>query len=174
MQFLRQAVAAATPGLGICLGSQLLGEVLGGETRPATETRLGYPGIDLTAAGHQDPVIRHAAGRRFLVWHGDTFDLPPDATLLATSGGYPYAYRIGSAVAVQFHPEASPQLVDSWLDTVDESELQRMGVDPEALRREVHDKADTCRAASFALFRAWTDETADRNGGEAASRRRDR
>jgi GMP synthase (glutamine-hydrolysing) len=53
----------------------------------------------------------------FFHWHGDTFDLPRDAILLASSGLYPHqAFRLGArAWGVQFHPEVTPEMVDRFV-----------------------------------------------------------
>ena len=42
---------------------------------------------------------------RTFQWHGDTYDLPANAKILAYSDLYPQAFRIGSAVGIQFHFE---------------------------------------------------------------------
>jgi GMP synthase (glutamine-hydrolysing) len=48
-------------------------------------------------------------------WHHDTFDPPPGATLLAGGAVYPsQAFRLGSVVAVQFHPEVDGPLLAGW------------------------------------------------------------
>lgn len=156
-QLLARAVSAGVPVLGICLGSQLVADALGGRAHPAPERRLGYPAIDLTAAGADDPVVRHLGGP-VLAWHGDTFELPPQAQLLATSSGYPYAFRAGSALALQVHPEASPAIVEGWLASVGEDEVRRLGFDPRAVRAAVRRNAAAARRTSWALFRAWLDE----------------
>ena len=62
--------------------------------------------MTVTDAGRADPVFASIPDR-VLVTHGDTFDLLPGAELLAYTDGYQHAYRSGSALAVQFHPEKS-------------------------------------------------------------------
>ena len=51
-----------------------------------------------------------------LQWHGDTFDLPDGATLLASSPAYPnQAFRLGQAAyGVQFHVEVTEQMAREW------------------------------------------------------------
>ena len=53
-----------------------------------------------------------------LQWHGDTFDLPDGAVLLASSPAYPHqAYRVGRvAYAVQFHVEVTEAMGEEWAD----------------------------------------------------------
>ena len=47
-------------------------------------------------------------------WHGDTYDLPHDATVLAKSDLYPQAFRIGSAIGIQFHIEVDEEMIRLW------------------------------------------------------------
>jgi GMP synthase (glutamine-hydrolysing) len=72
--------------------------------------------VELTDAAASDPVFA-GAPRSFpaLQWHGDTFDLPVGATLLASSPAYlnqAFSYR--NAYALQFHLEVTPALAREW------------------------------------------------------------
>src|SRR5262249_54375226 len=51
-------------------------------------------------------------------WHGETFDLPPGAELLASSDLCLHqAYRVGSNVyGLQFHLEVTPEMIADWLE----------------------------------------------------------
>ncbi|NMI01365.1 type 1 glutamine amidotransferase [Pseudonocardia acidicola] len=106
MRALEQAVERAVPTLAICLGAQLLAEAAGGRAYPGHGPEWGYIPVRLTAAGRADPVL-HAFGGEHLSFHSDTFDPPPGSRLLAESPAYPQAFRVGSALALQFHPEMS-------------------------------------------------------------------
>ena len=45
-------------------------------------------------------------------WHEETFDLPAGATLIAEGDAVKnQAFRIGSAVGVQFHPEVTAEMI---------------------------------------------------------------
>lgn len=94
--------------LGICLGSQLLAEVLGGSVARAEHPEIGWQRIERTAAGALDPVFGHLPDSfDAMQWHGDAWTLPPGATLVATSAGCTtQAFTFGDRVcALQFHPE---------------------------------------------------------------------
>src|SRR5437764_25789 len=110
--FLRQALDGGIPVLGICLGAQVLARVLGAAVDRAPRRELGFSRIEFTEAGRQEPWLQPfardpGAGLTFQ-WHEDTFALPPGATLLATGPDrLVQAYRVGSALAVQFHPEVT-------------------------------------------------------------------
>jgi GMP synthase (glutamine-hydrolysing) len=85
-----------------------------------------------------DPVFR-AVPNPFVAmhWHGDTFDLPAGAELLASSEQYPnQAFRYGKNVyAFQFHVEANQRLIDTWAET-DPGTLEKAGITREALRKD--------------------------------------
>jgi GMP synthase (glutamine-hydrolysing) len=117
VDLLRDAAARSAPTLGICLGAQLAAAALGGRAYPGpVGEELGWTKVELTAAGHTDPVVGALEEPAELFeWHHDTFDPPPGATLLATGARYPsQAFRLGSVVAVQFHPEVDGPLLAGW------------------------------------------------------------
>jgi GMP synthase (glutamine-hydrolysing) len=114
-QLLLRCLAADVPVLAVCLGAQLLAAALGARVYTGAAAEVGLGTVTLTDAGRRDPVL--GGGARVLPvlhWHGDTFDLPDGATLLASNEAYArQAYRIGSAYALQFHVEiTADQLVD--------------------------------------------------------------
>jgi GMP synthase (glutamine-hydrolysing) len=121
MALLRDAAARSVPALGICLGAQLAAAALGGRAYPGPAgEEVGWTKVELTPAGRADPVTGALAEPvELFEWHHDTFDPPPGATLLAGGAVYPsQAFRLGSVVAVQFHPEVDgPMLTDWWAET---------------------------------------------------------
>ena len=153
------AVAADVPLFGVCLGSQLMADGLGGEAYLAPAKEIGVIDVELTDAGRADPVVKHLDAP-CVVWHQDTFDLPPGAVLLARSDRYPHAFRIGSALAVQGHPEASPEIVESWIAQSGRAALRACGVDPDDLRAQVAATAEVQQQMALRLFGAWLSEIA--------------
>jgi GMP synthase-like glutamine amidotransferase len=111
--FIKQAVDAGKIVLGICLGSQLLAAALGTKVYPNAVKEIGF----FTVAVIENELTTHLP-KEWMVfhWHGDTFDLPEDAVLLASSAVCKnQAYRKGRCVGLQFHPEADAALVQQMV-----------------------------------------------------------
>lgn len=109
IRILKERVAADKPTLGVCLGSQLMAASQGCRVyKGANGPEKGFLPIQLTEEGKKSPLQHFAPDvTRVLHLHGDTFDLPKNATLLASTDLYAnQAYRIGkNCFATQFHPE---------------------------------------------------------------------
>lgn len=155
LTLIRSRIDAQLPLLGICLGAQLMAGSLGSRNYRGETPDYGYRELMLTGAGESSPV-RHTLGVPMLEWHGDHFDLPKEATLLASSTAYPNeAFAIGDfALGVQFHPEVTDEMHDDWTaDTA--SELRAHGIMIEAWRalRDEHNAA--MQVASAAMFTEW-------------------
>ena len=116
-QAIADAVRAGVPYWGSCLGVQLLAASLGASVYPGTQPEVGVLPVTLTGDGRSDPVFAGLPAEFLtLQWHGDTFDLPDGATLLASSPAYPnQAFRVGhTAYGVQFHVEVTEQMAREW------------------------------------------------------------
>ena len=117
-QFVRQWLNKGNPTVGICLGAQLIAHCLGGKVYTGPKEEIGWYEVSLTEKGRRDPFLK-LFPIRFPVfqWHGETFDLPQDAILLATAQDYPHqAFRFGDLTyAFQFHCEVTKKMVKEWL-----------------------------------------------------------
>jgi GMP synthase (glutamine-hydrolysing) len=117
MALLRDAAARGAPALGICLGAQLAANALGGRAYPGPAgEEVGWTKIELTAAGRADPVLGALVEpAEVFEWHHDSFEPPPGAVQLAGGALYEQqAFRLGSVVGVQFHPEVDGPLLAAW------------------------------------------------------------
>jgi GMP synthase (glutamine-hydrolysing) len=112
---MREALAQGIPALGVCLGSQILAAAGGARVYPGAGPEVGWLPVELVG---EDPWLAGWPARfEPLHWHGDTFDLPPGATLLASSAVYAHqAFRLGSALGLQFHVEATEAMARSWME----------------------------------------------------------
>lgn len=115
-EWLAEAVGRGMPVLGICLGAQLLARALGAEVRAGAAPEIGFAPVEI--ADPEDPLLGGLAPRaEVLHWHGDAFELPDGAQLLASSERTAcQAFRAGNAWGVLFHPEADLALVEAWLE----------------------------------------------------------
>lgn len=165
---LRKAVAADIPVLGICLGCQMLADALGGSAYPSPGIEAEFGALELTSPAISDPVIG-TLGEPVLSLHGDTWDPPPGATVLARSSRFPHAFRLGSAVAIQSHPEVSAAIVSGWIERFGRDRFAAGGVDPDDLLGQIADGDEANRDRASRLFAAWLDEVVAAQPGESGA-----
>jgi GMP synthase-like glutamine amidotransferase len=108
LEWLRAADGAGTTILGLCFGAQSLALALGGGVARARLPERGWVWIstdqpDFVGSGP------------WLTWHDDVIELPPGAELLAHNHSGPQAFRAGRHLGLQFHPEATPEIVAGWV-----------------------------------------------------------
>jgi GMP synthase-like glutamine amidotransferase len=159
-RFLRDAVERDLPVWGVCLGAQLLAASLGGQVYPGPEAEVGVLPVELTEAAVDDPVFGDAPPSfPTLQWHGDTFDLPDGATLLACSPAYRnQVFRFGRSYGLQFHVEVTPELAAQWGDVPAYADSLEAIRGPGALDRlvgEVSAHADSTLPLARRLFGRW-------------------
>ena len=158
-RFLAECTAAGVPVLGICLGCQLLADALGGRAYLSDFAEVTFAPIEPTIEGNRDPIGAALDGRPVIRFHRDTFDLPPRATLLASAGGFAQAFRIGSAVGVQPHPEVTPNILAGWLEDGDARQMAiDAGTDPDDLVATFTAAVAGVEATADGVFGAWIDE----------------
>jgi GMP synthase-like glutamine amidotransferase len=105
------------PVMGICLGAQIVARAAGARVYPLRPKEIGLFNVDLTPDAAKDPLFCELPKPlEVFQWHGDTFDLPAGAALLASSPRYPHqAFRLGRRVyAIQFHLEVTFAVAMQW------------------------------------------------------------
>ncbi len=160
------AVDRDVPVLAICLGHQILAEAFGGtvETDHPNGPERGPARLVWRDAALDDPVLRRLASSGATTvpeFHRDAVTaLPGGSNELAATELYPnQAFRVGSALGLQFHPEASPELMERW--------AEGSGADPLRTRRAMR-LVDTEVARNGALLaRGFADDLRNRRS-EAA------
>ena len=133
--YIRQAIDAGIPILGICLGSQFIAKALGGEVRLGPRLEIGLVPVSLTIEVGTDPVFGiFPPTLEVFQWHSEGLTLPPGATLLASSKYFPVqAFRYGEHVyGLLFHLELEREGVEALCHKFP-NDVQKAGTSTETL-----------------------------------------
>jgi len=124
--WIRQYIAHGKPVVGLCLGAQLIASALGATVKRNAYSEIGWWPVQRVAVQSQNtPIFEFPDQLVPLSWHGDTFELPAGAVLLAESDACPHqAYQLGAHVlAFQFHPESTPVNARLFAEDVDYQQM---------------------------------------------------
>jgi len=136
-KLIKKTVDANIPLLGICLGSQLIAKTFGGKVYSGPKKEIGFY-HDLKIDNNSKLFSGFTNPFTVFHWHGDTFDLPEQAVRLVHSENYlNQAFRINSAVGLQFHLEVNAEMVNLWLDKTQEKLQQIPYIDPQKIRSDI-------------------------------------
>ena len=114
-RFIRDCIQTGKPVLGVCLGAQLIASAMDAEVSPNPAKEIGWFPVEAAASDNEFGL---PSSMTVLHWHGETFDLPDGARLLARSEACEnQAFQFGDRVlGLQFHlettPDAARQLVE--------------------------------------------------------------
>ena len=115
---IRAAIAQGRRVLGICLGAQLIADVLGGPVTRNAELEIGWFPLQLTAEGRAHPLLAGLPAEfTSFHWHGDTYALPAGATRLIESAAcaqQAFAWDGSRVLGLQFHPEVTQAEAVEW------------------------------------------------------------
>jgi len=117
LRLLKNRLNADLPTLGICLGCQLIARALGASVYAGSGKEIGWSKLELTEKGINSLLADLSPeNTSVLHWHGDTFDLPVGATLLASTSKYKnQAFSWGkNCLALQFHLEVTTIGLEKW------------------------------------------------------------
>ncbi len=117
MKIIEEAMKKDIPVLGICLGSQLVAEVLGGNVRRSKHAEIGWHDVRLTKEGMNHKLFSgFSESEKIFQLHGDTFDVPKGSVHLASSElCNAQAFQMGKVFGYQFHLEVDEAMIQRWL-----------------------------------------------------------
>jgi GMP synthase-like glutamine amidotransferase len=117
--FIRKTIELGKTVIGICLGSQLIAEVLGAKVYPNNQKEIGWYDVSLSDRASELPLFT-GFEKQFQVfhWHGDTYNIPEGSKHLMSSSVTPnqaFLYN-GKVLGLQFHLEVTTQSLQSMVD----------------------------------------------------------
>jgi len=161
IECIRRRVELQRPTLGICLGAQLMASALNARVYPGLSgAEIGWAPIQPAGLpptpGWFAPLF--APGLSVLHWHGDTFDLPEGAQLLASTPRYQnQAFSVGKfGLALQFHPEVTEPGLERWY-VGHTCELRQKGISVPQLRADTRKHAPALSRAATHFWNSWLD-----------------
>lgn len=117
--YIRHVIDAGGKILGICLGAQLIASALGAKVTKNPHKEIGWFPINKTVSGRMCTLLNMIPDSCMaLHWHGDTFDIPRNASLEVSSDAcknqlFTYNNRV---IGMQFHFEATDESIDALID----------------------------------------------------------
>lgn len=130
------------PVLGICFGAQMIAHAFGGSVSRSPTPEFGW-----TVVG--DVAHEEIAGC-WMQWHSDRIEVPDSFSVIGRNDAGVQAFRYRRFLGVQFHPEATYEVVSQWITSGGHTELKANGVGVEqildaTIRNEVESRV-RCRA----------------------------
>jgi GMP synthase (glutamine-hydrolysing) len=114
-RFIREAIERGKKVLGVCLGGQLIADVLGAKIVQNPVKEIGWWSVRTVS---RNGAFAELPERMTVFhWHGDTFEIPPGATRVAESDACAnQAFVFGECVVgLQFHIEVAPDSVAEFI-----------------------------------------------------------
>jgi len=151
LTYIKSATDSNKPILGICLGSQFIAAALGAKVYPSPTKEIGWFPLNINSNifnfDTPSPTVFH--------WHGDTFDLPNNAQLIASTTEVPnQAFIIGNKIiGLQFHLEQTAETIEEMVINCGH-ELTEGGTKVQTTTEIINEKAHfkTNRKAMFGIL----------------------
>ncbi|MBO61339.1 MAG: amidotransferase [Verrucomicrobiales bacterium] len=151
--FVRSAMAAGVSVLGVCLGAQLIADVLGSRIYPNQHREIGWFSVEAVAGSHE--VFSFPQRMNAFHWHGDTFDLPAGAVHLARSESCEnQAFQVGrNVIGLQFHLETTAETTELMIENCPGDLAKGCYVQSaDAMRESTATSAETANRVLFELL----------------------
>lgn len=148
MTMVRRAVEAGVGVLGVCFGGQLVAQALGGSVTRSPAPEVGWYDV----ATDDEQLV---PGGSWFQWHFDRWTLPPGATEIARTPAASQAFVLGTAMALQFHPELDSGLLEVWLAHDRDGSVAGTGRSPDELRLQTTEFIDDAAARLRTLVRGF-------------------
>ena len=159
MTLIRDAVEQGRPVMGICLGAQIVAAALGAKVEKNPRGKeIGWHPVRLAAAAKDDRLFKGIAETiTTFHWHGDYFEVPPNAVSLASSDKTPcQAFRYGTNVyGLQFHIEVSHDGV-AQMASAFARELEREKISADEMIAREADYESAMERLSDTVFSRWS------------------
>lgn len=156
IEFVKRRLDARRPTLGICLGAQIMAAALGAQVYPGPAKEIGWKPLVFTGTGKFSP-LGAVGGAAVLHWHGDTFDLPPGATLLASTDLVEnQAFALDThGLGLQFHLETTAENLERWFIGHTLEIATTIGIDVPSLRAATAEAAPVLEPLAHEVFETW-------------------
>ena len=129
LSWIKSAIEADVPVLGICFGGQLMARALGGSVAPGPRPELGWTYI----FSDQEDLVSNGPWFQF---HYDYWKVPPGAKEIARTALASQAFTYRKSLALQFHPELDVEVLEGWLIWDGNDELAEDGQDPKVVMEQ--------------------------------------
>jgi len=157
IRLIEDAMRRDRPVVGVCLGSQLIAATLGAKVYPGRKKELGWHRLTLTDTARTDALWKDVP-RNFMAlhWHGDIFDLPRGAALLASSAQTAHqGFRYGRGTyGFLFHAEVTFPHVRTMVETFAD-ELSTAGLNGRAITLNAHTHLPELQKIGATVFSRW-------------------
>jgi len=155
--FIAEAIADGKLVLGICLGAQIIAEVLGGRVRRGVEREIGWYPVTRTEAGLVQPLFSHWPDTVVVGhWHSDTFDMPMSMQPVLSSEVTPNQAFVfdGHVVGLQFHLEWDEESLAALLEASGDELVDRTTfvMSTSEIADEIPDRVPVCLALLYGLL----------------------
>lgn len=161
LSLIREAVAKDVPVLGHCLGGQLMAKALGATVSRNPVKEIGWGTVRVAPDEEARRWFGETSDFLSFHWHGETFAIPPGASLIASSehcGNQ--AFSMGPHLAMQCHVEMTPELIRSWCRDWDK-EVRSLSArvssvqTPDEMQTDLAARVTALHVAADRLYEEW-------------------